>query len=299
MKGKMFMILIEEFKNELIRLSNYSDNTIEAYIRAVKDFEQFIVSAAGSEFHPGEIIELDVKEYKNYLLNIRKQAPNTINQKLSGLSSYFNFCMTKGIVKNNPAAAIKKVAVQNKKTAPEVLEKNEFYRYKREVYKENNKMHITIFELLYNTGIRVSELCNIELDDIEMSERKGLLKVRSGKGEKYREIPLNSDARKAIMEYLDVRPYTESKRLIIGERGPIGRTGVFKIIRKYSNASGIKAHPHTLRHQFCHDLLEHEPISTVAEFAGHSDINTTYRYTIATKKEKHAAIERLSNLNFN
>ncbi|SCG83983.1 phage integrase family protein [Proteiniborus sp. DW1] len=293
------MILIEEFKNKLIRQSNYSDNTIEAYIRTVKDFEKFIASATGSEFNPGEIIELDVKEYKSYLLNIKKQAPNTINQKLSGISSYFNFCMAKSIVKNNPAAAIKKVAVQNKKTAPEVLEQNEFYRLKREVYKGNNKMHILIFELLYNTGVRVSELCNIELDDMRISERKGLLKIRSGKGEKYREIPLNSDARKAIIEYLEIRPYTDSKRLIIGERGPMGRTGIFKIIKKYSKSSGVEAHPHTLRHQFCHDLLVHESISTVAEFAGHSDINTTYRYTIATKKEKYAAIEHLINSSFN
>lgn len=73
-------------------------------------------------------------------------------------------------------------------------------------------MHILVFEILYNTGVRVSELCNIELDDIEMSKRKGLLKVRSGKGEKYREIPLNSDARRAISEYLAVRLYIYSKK---------------------------------------------------------------------------------------
>lgn len=92
-----------------------------------------------------------------------------------------------------------------------------------------------------------------------MSKRKGLLKVRSGKGEKYHEIPLISDARRAISEYLVVRLYIDSKKLIIRECGPIKRTGVIKIIRKYANTSGIKAHPHTLRHQFCHDLLEHEP----------------------------------------
>lgn len=289
------MVQIEEFKNELTRQSNYSDNTIEAYIRAVKDFERFISSATGSEFNPGEIIELDVKEYKGYLLNVKKQVPNTINQKLSGISSYFNFCMAKGKVKNNPAAAIKKVAVQNRKTAPEVLEKNEFYRFKREVYKGNNKMHIAIFELLYNTGIRISELGNIEIDDIEISKRKGLLKIRNGKGEKYREIPLNSDARRAITEYLEVRPYTDSKKFIIGERGPIGRTGIYRIIKKYSKASGVEAHPHTLRHQFCHDLIAHESLSTVADLAGHSNINTTYRYTLATNNEKLKALEQLGN----
>ncbi|EOC99280.1 Site-specific tyrosine recombinase [Caldisalinibacter kiritimatiensis] len=73
------------------------------------------------------------------------------------------------------------------------------------------------------------------------------------------------------------------------------RSGVFRIIKKYAKLAGVEVHPHILRHQFCHDLLTlGESISTVAELAGHSDINTTYRYTLATEKEKREAVEKLT-----
>ena len=286
---------MKEFKKALTEKSNKSSNTIYAYIRAVKDFKKFILEATKDKFIPEEIIELDIKEYKGYLLTVKKQSPQTINQKLSALKLYFNHLVAEGKIKDNPSADIKKVKVQSKNSAPKVLEKNDLYRLRREFYKSNNTKDIMIFEILYNTGIRVSELCNLELDDIEMSERKGELTIRQGKGGKYRVVPLNSEVRKAIASYLDSRVFTNSKKLLIGERGPMSRSGVFRIVKKYADLAKVEVHPHTLRHQFCHDLLAAgESISTVAELAGHSDINITYRYTLATEKEKHEAVEKLN-----
>ncbi|RYD02482.1 hypothetical protein N752_24445 [Desulforamulus aquiferis] len=212
------MQYIEDFRKELIRQEK-SENTISNYIRAISDFANFIESTTGDSFNPEQLIELDIREYKAYLLNIAKQNPNTINNKLSGLSKFCDYLVALDILSTNPARNIKKVKIQNKNTAPKSLTKSDFYKLRREFHKSGNTRDIAILEVLYNTGCRVSELCNIELDDIAISERKGTLTIRSGKGAKYRTVPLNAAARNAIQTYLKVRPLSTGSRLFQGQRG--------------------------------------------------------------------------------
>ncbi|EOC99281.1 Tyrosine recombinase XerC [Caldisalinibacter kiritimatiensis] len=180
------MNYIKEFEIYLKEKSNKTRNTIEAYVCAIKDFKNFMINATIDGFVPNEVIELDVRQYKGHLLTVKKQSPQTINQKLSSIVLFFEFLIARGLIKNNPAKNVKKVKVQNNNKAPKVLEKNELYRLRREFYKSKDNKVIMIFELLYNTGIRVSELCNIELDDLKITDRKGTLIIRRGKGEKYR-----------------------------------------------------------------------------------------------------------------
>ncbi len=288
------MSYTREFKAELIR-QNLSENTVKNYVRAVQDFYLFLTEAVGEEIPPGKITEIDLREYKSYLLNQKKQSPSTINSKLAGLIKYGDFLMAQGVLNSNPAKAVDRVKVQNGQMAPRTLAQNDLYRLRRTFHKGENPRDILIFELSYNTGVRVSELCNIELDDIEMSERKGTVVIREGRGLKYRTIPLNSHARNAITAYIEVRPLTVNKKLLQGQRGPLRREAVFKIVRKYADLAGIKdVSPHTLRHQFCKDLLDSGvDIVTVANLAGHRDINTTAIYTQPSEEEKAQALEKL------
>lgn len=191
--------------------------------------------------------------------------------------------------------AVKPVKIQNPNTAPKTLAKNDFYKLRREIHKAKNVRDIAIFEMLYNTGFRVSELCAVELDDIEIGERKGTLIVRSGKGSKYRTVPLNNSARKAITEYLNVRPLTTDKGLFQGQRGSLRREAVFRILNKYAAWAGVgEISPHILRHTFCRELLiSGVDIVTVANLAGHSSINTTAVYTQPTGEEKVSALDKL------
>lgn len=288
------MKYIEDFRTELAKQEK-SNNTISNYVRAILDYSAFIKSTTGDDIDPKDIIELDIREYKSYLLNVTKQDPKTINNKLSGLAKFCDFLMAIGILNSNPVKMVNKVKIQSSQTAPKTLSKNDLYKLRREFHKGNNPRDIAIFELLYNTGIRVSELCNIELDDIEISDRKGTLIIREGKGSKYRSIPLNTNVRNAISDYLKVRPLTTDKRLLQGQRGSLKREAVFRLIQKYAQFAKVEeVSPHTLRHQFCKELLNSgTDIVTVANLAGHSNVNTTAIYTQPTEEEKASALERL------
>jgi len=293
-KGGFTVEHVDQFREELIRQEK-STNTISNYIRTIADFAKYIEGRTGKQFDPKEMIELDIREYKSYLLSNAKQNPASINNKLSGLSKFCDYLSAIGVLSSNPAKAVKKVKIQAKDTAPKSLSKNDFYKLRREFHRSVNLRDIAIIETLYNTGCRVSELCNIELDDIQISERKGTLTIRSGKGSKYRTIPLNAPIRKAISDYLGVRPLTNDKRLFLGQRGALRREAVFRILNRYATKANVgEVSPHMLRHTFCRELLTSGvDITTVATLAGHANINTTMVYTQPTEDEKISALGKL------
>jgi len=284
----------EQFRDELIK-QDMSENTINSYLGTVRDFSCFMKKAIGEDIVPDDITEIDIKEYRSCLLNEKKQSPATINNKLSALVRYCGFLKNAGILGSNSASGISKIKVQDRQVSPATLPRNDLYRLRRVFHKEGNLRDILIFEFLYNTGIRVSEFCSIELDDIEVSERKGTLVIRKGKGTKYRAVPLNSDARSALSAYLDTMSLLSGEKLLQGQRGPLGRGAVYRVIKKYADLAGLSdVSPHTLRHQFCRNLLDSGvDIVTVANLAGHSDINTTVIYTQPTEEEKAQALEKL------
>ncbi len=290
--------ILKGFEENLAK-QDKSKQTIKNYISGVEKFAKYMEEKIG-KFSPSDIIELDIKEYRSYLLNVKKEKPSTINLNLSALTNFCDYLVSIEMLKTNPVRSIDKIRIQKERVAPEVFEnKNILYRLRREIYSSNNLRDIAIYEILYNTGVRVSELCNIELDDVEISERKGTLTIREGKGSKYREIPLNSTVRKAISNYLTIRLNipTKDKKLLQGERGPLKRQAINKILNKYAKRAGIteRVHPHKLRHQLGHDLAENgESVTKIAEILGHSDINVTRRYTMPTREEKAEALERLN-----
>lgn len=291
--------ILNEFKDEMIR-QNLSEHTINNYISSVINYINYIEEGTG-DFSCSEILHVDIKGYKSHLLNVKKEEPATINLRLSALNKFCNYLISIGILDNNPISKAGQVKIQKQKSCPKVLQKNQIQRFKREFYKEKDLRDIAIFELLYNTGVRVSELCDIEIDDYIISDRKGILNIREGKGKKYREIPLNNEAREAIINYLEVRPATNDKKLLLGQRGCLKRQAINKILKKYANKAGLeeeKIHPHVMRHQLGHDLIANGvDIVKVAEILGHTDINTTRIYSLPTEEEKAKTLENRGELN--
>jgi len=292
---------IAEFEGELLRQGR-SKHTVRCYLQAVKGFKRFVEEATGEEFDPERVVPLDVREYKNRLVAVEKRTPATVNARLAALATYFEFLKAKGVVKNNPAKEVEKVKSQEP-LAPKTLEKNELYRLRRKVHAAGSPRDIAIFEVLYNTGIRVGELCALELDDVEISERKGQLTVRRGKGGRFRVVPLNKAAREALKSYLEVRPATDLKTpegriLFQGERGPLTPSGVYQIIKKYAVQAGLpEVSPHTLRHQFGKELIDKgEDITRVAHLLGHASLNSTKIYTQPTEKDLLEAVEKIGTL---
>lgn len=176
------LLILNAFKEDLLRQKK-SKHTVRAYTHDVKEFIQWFSETVG-EFSPEQITVVDVQEYKNYLYNIKRNKPVSVNRKLSALESFCEFLISAGHLKDNPAAKVKKIKYQ--KTAEfSGLLKSELYKLKRMFYRDGNKRNIAIFELLINTGLREAEVCNLKLDDVIITEKKGSVIVRSGKGEKY------------------------------------------------------------------------------------------------------------------
>lgn len=282
---------VEAFRDRLIA-SGKAQNTVNTYTTNAAMFVEWLESVTAAQFN-GTITALDTDAYSRYLSDIKKQSLNTIKAKLNAVSKFAAYLSDTGTM-----SAIH-VAQKKGTSEPdvEVLEKNELYKFLRYVAANANPMQIAIVVLLLNTGIRESELCNLELSDIVISDRKGHIVIRSGKGNKYREVPMNKDARAAMTAYLESRPDCDSQKVFIGQRGALNRNAVYKIVTKLGEkAIDKKVYPHMLRHQ-CFTTMAKNPntdLKTIAAIAGHGSIELTARYYInSSKEEKQSAVEEL------
>lgn len=136
--------------------------------------------------------------------------------------------------------------------------------------------------LMLHTGLRVSEVSNLRIGDISISPRKGEIIVRSGKGEKFRTVPLNSNVRRALKAYMSVRPSVDHDYLFVGQRGERLRPpAIYYLVKKYGYEARIEdVSPHTLCHTFGKNLLDAGvPLDRVATLLGHSSLNTARIYT--------------------
>ena len=272
---------LEQFQAELIRQGK-SMNTVETYTRNVRLFIEWIEHTTGEPFR-GKLSVFDGREYRTYLLNIKKQKPSTINAKLEALQQFANFLHDQNKQEH--------ITIGRQKAVPRyevsVLDKSSLYKCRRWASNHASIRDVAIFELLLNTGLRVSELTALTLDDIELSDRKGRVIVRSGKGGKYREIPLNIDARNALGKYLSARPDGPDRHLFLGERGPLQRNAVAKVVQKIGKkGAGCSISPHVLRHTlFTRMAKSGVDLTTIADLAGHSNVELTAKYYIATSEE--------------
>jgi len=287
------MSIINHFKIELEQKGK-TNNTIKAYISDIEKFKKWLKETYDEEFSPQNITTPDIVDYKSYLLNVKKRKASTVNRKLASLSAFINWCETENLINNNPIKDIE--IIKEVKTAPKALNELELKRLIREAYKDNHVRNIAIIEVLVNTGLRVGELVSLTLDDISISPRKGHLTVREGKRDNYREIPLNKDVRKALNNYIEERPDSSSDKIFLGQRGPLKKSAIWRIVKKYTDRAEVEASPHTFRHTFATRLLrDHDmDIITVSKLLGHSSVDSTAIYTQPSQKDLEKAVDELS-----
>jgi integrase/recombinase XerD len=263
-------------------LEERSKLTISSYISDVRQFLGFISKDIQN------LKKDDIEAFKQDL-NGKGFKVKTINRKLVSVKQFIDFLNEKkglGI-----AVKIKPEKQQRQDYLEEMLDKEDFEKMVRAAVGSNDTRAKAIFYTLLYTGMRVSEMLQLEVNDIE----KEYISVK-GKGSKYRDIFVPARLRTVWVEYVKERSKT-SEKLFTGQRGPINRQTVHNMIKKYAKLSGVsdvKAHAHNFRHFYCKMLIDKgTPIDTVADLAGHSDINTTRIYTRKTRKELMAAINGL------
>src|SRR5215212_9274378 len=200
-----------------MRRQETSPKTRDAYRLDLLHFASWFARTVGEAFSPEAVTPTDIREYRGHLMNVEKRQPATVNRRLAALRRFFQWAKATGLAKELPTDNVKGVASSPR--APHWLEKRDVDRLIRTVERHGSTRDLAIVLTLRHTGIRVSELSSLTLGDVEASERKGSLTVRSGKGNKFRVLPLNVDARRAIASYLDVRPTSSDDHLFIGQRG--------------------------------------------------------------------------------
>ncbi|MFZ5645631.1 MAG: tyrosine-type recombinase/integrase [Bacillota bacterium] len=241
--------------------------------------------------------QLDIANFKRWASQNFK--PRTVSLNLIHLGVIFRWFVDRGIIPDNPCEHVDNVTVQQE--APKWLTRNEQNALIRAVRKHGDNRELTIITILLHTGLRVQELCDIRLKDLDITDRKGKVIVQSGKGGKYREVPLNLDARQAVQEYLAERR-SDSQYLFVTQRSPKMTTRAVQfILQKYSRLTGIEVTPHVLRHTFCHELAVRKvPLDVIARLAGHSKKDGTpnlamvTRYTLPNEDDLARAVEELS-----
>lgn len=283
---------------ESLRSEGKSPKTIDTYRGVLGKFIEWFEDSTGEKFQPESVTDIDTADYKRHLLKHAK--PATINKARIVLMQYFDWLVDRKIIKESPMEAIRPVKQGRK--APRWLDRKEQKALLRAVKKDQKWRDVAIIYLLLHTGLRVEELCNLRLEDVELSERKGKVIVRQGKGGKWREVPLNHDARVALKKWLEVRQSNGPWLFTSTRSEKMTPRAVQFVVKKYGERAGLeKCTPHTLRHTFCHELAaKGVPLDVIATLAGHMtadgrpNIATTVIYTTPGDQDLRRAVDQLS-----
>ena len=270
----------EQFLNALKAERNYSNHTIANYRRDILRFLKHI-SETGSDWH--KLKETQVLNYlaSRHTLGIKGK---TLARELSSLRHFFRYCAAQGYDCDYPFDGIK--APLDQKKLPNTLSVDQVSQLLDREQSNDSPLltrDIAIVELIYSSGLRLSELVSVDLDSIDMHSR--MMRVM-GKGSKEREIPVGGRAIKAIERWLKIRQTIScsgEKALFLSRNGKrLSARSVQMRLKQYAQSKGMQQHlhPHKLRHSFATHILESSgDLRAVQELLGHADIGTTQIYT--------------------
>lgn len=279
---------LKEFIYYLKVNKNLSMNTVNAYEKDIDSYLSFMEKNYNVN-KPRDVRKEYLKNYIDKLVRDKK-AKTTERRALSSINSFNRYLLKEGKLENDQVFIPSSPKVDKK--IPVVLSHEEIDNLLKVSNKGNTpleKRNKCIIEILYGSGLRISELTNLNIEDIHLNVLR--LNV-TGKGSKERIVPINSEAAKALRDYiLNAMPLMspkDRKALFINKNGNrISRIGVYKILKELALEAGIEKEisPHTLRHTFATHLLEGgADIMAVKELLGHEDIQTTEFYTHVSKK---------------
>mgnify|MGYP002983003765 FL=1 len=277
-------IYISDFLSYLEVEANYSKNTINSYENDLNKFEEYYKSK--------DLLKITSKDIEKYIQTLSDLAPTTVSHNISSLKTFYSYFLKQVRISNNPTDGIKspKLGI-HLPTYLTIDEVNKLLDIEvTDAFSSRNK---AILELMYATGLRISEVISLEFKNVDYDEC--IIRVM-GKGSKERIVPVNDYAIKYLKEYIDnYRPELVkndiNNYIFLNNHGRmLTRQGIFKMIKNYAALKNIKKTigPHTLRHTFATHLLENgADLRVIQELLGHSDISTTQIYTHLTKEALH------------
>jgi integrase/recombinase XerC len=276
--------------------------TIRNYLSNLKLFSRWFTKTSETErIDFTQVTEIDLLSYRNHLQYSERHKTSTINQHVAALRSFFSFLHNSGSISEAVAKNLRPLSKPYLR-APEVPKRVQVLKLFRMVDTQNDrgKRDFAILQLFVQCGLRLSEVANIQLDDINISERKGTLRIITGKSGSERKVHLNKTARHAIKAYLRVRPtLPETNKLFLSQLNrPLSTRSIYHLTKKYLEAAGMPdLSCHSLRHLFATNLYNrHKDILLVKEALGHKTLESTLRYSHKSEEDIAKAMEN-SNLN--
>lgn len=275
-------------------------HTTDALILDIRKFAKWFTDSNKEPWDVKRVTVRDVADFKEHLRTEKKQAVSTINRNISSIRKYFKWLFNENHIQVNPAIGVKELKRQP--LAPQGLTRAEVRKLLREVELRNDFRAKAVFSLMLYTGARLSDVVSLELFDITIAERSGTVFYRYGKGSKQRTVPLPLQARKALSDYLEIRPPVKTDNVFIGERGALNSRGIQAIFEKYRALTGIEnLHCHILRHTFSHNFLASAEnggasgnLAQLASILGHESLNTTAIYTKNTMEQLSDTTEKIT-----
>lgn len=302
--------LITAWQRELTANSDRAAASITQYVRDAQRFAAWLVSE-GRATELADLTVEDAKDYRDHLVRARR-APATVNRALVSLALWLDWAGRAG---DNPFRRVGRV--EQVAAGPQALTRLEWQAVRRSAEREAPRDHnlaLALTCLMRYAGPRVAEVAALQLADVPLSARRGLLIVRRGKGLKHREVPLVLEAREPLDAYLAYRKHLADHwrqkahlagttfpawaawpegHLFLGQRGPLTVRGIREIVAKLGQAAKLERplSPHDLRHTFAKALLDPgaygverpaAPLTAIQELLGHADVATTAHYTRAS-----------------
>ncbi len=272
---------VKEYTSFMTDIRHKSLNTVESYKRDVTQYISYLDGTGVTD-----ISSTTKTTVLSYLLYLQKEgrASSTVSRTLASLRSYYLFMMQNGVVKSNPTSNLEAPHVEKK--IPKILSGEEVELLLEQPKNCDNKgiRDKAMLELLYATGIRVSELINLDVSDVNVP----MSFIRCNGGKKERIIPMGHQAKDALENYINnvrkymVRDENETALFVNCSGARLSRQGFWKLIKYYQHIAGIETDitPHTLRHSFAAHLLENgADLHSIQEMMGHADISSTQVYS--------------------
>ena len=277
---------LRSFLNYLLVDKGLSNNTIKAYEADISSFFQWLDN---EDLKYKNLQEGHINQYISFLFQ-RKMRSSSVNRKISSIKSFYIFLVKRKFVKNSPLNDL--VTPKQEKYLPESMSEAEVDKLLNspDVANKIENRDKAMIEMLYATGMRISELVNLKITDVDM--KRCVVKV-FGKGSKERLVPFGETALDSLRSYLNEREQSSSKEIFLSNRGKkMTRIAFWQRVKIYLIRENLKnsISPHTLRHAFATHLLNRgADLRSVQLLLGHSDLSTTQIYT-------HIAKQRLSDV---
>lgn len=259
-----------------LKAKNRAESTVVAY---AKDIEQLLNFFSKEGFSSLQDVKTeDLEKYKQSLQD-NNYTPKSVSRKINSTRTFFKYLLETGVIKDNPA---EKLAHPKFKTKPPRILTEMEYRALRDVSRIDIRLY-SIVEILLQTGIRIGELASLTLDDVRKSKNGKIdfLYIKAVGNHPARKVPLNKSAKKALDEYLEVRPETEDDTIFVTKNGrPLLIRNIRTAIDKAFEKAGIKnAKVNDLRNTFiAHHLANGVSLITVSKLVGHKRLSTTEKY---------------------